>query len=218
MATPTYAGETATFISQLGEDQCKYVFVLADTPTGRADGDAAIIKLTVQPSVLGSNGVTVETPSGAADDPTAVDIVYAETGTNTGANIDNIDKNGISFAVDEYVVGTLNVKKAVAVISDGFSPAGQAKAIPTAVVEYTITVQNNGLSTTGASLIEAIPANTTYVAGSTTLNGVAVSDVAGAMPFVGGGAIKSQGQASGVVIPGSTTTEQAIVKFRVTIN
>ncbi len=88
-------------------------------------------------------------------------------------------------------MGTLTVTKTAAVISDGFSPAGQAKAIPGATVEYTISVQNNGLVTSGASLTEIVPANTTYVAGSTTLNGVARADVAGAMPFVGGGSINS---------------------------
>jgi uncharacterized repeat protein (TIGR01451 family) len=222
MTTPAYAGETQAFINQLGEDACVYVFVLADTPTtagGAVDGSIATVLLAVRPSVAGTSGATPEAPTGAADVAGTVEAVFAESGPTTGTSVGNADKDGISFAYDQYVVGTLSVKKTYAVISDGFTvTAGAAKPIPGAVVEYTITVQNNGLATTGASLTEVIPANTTYVAASTTLNGVAVSDVAGAMPFVGGGAIKSQGQASGVVIPGSTTTEQAIVKFRVTIN
>ncbi len=219
MATPAYAGETQAFINQLGEDSCVYVFILADTPASAADGAVATVMLTVKPSVAGSSGATLEAPTNAADVAGTVEAVFAESGPTTGTSVGNVDKDGISFAYDQYVVGTLSVKKTYAVISDGFTTTpGAAKAIPGAVVEYTITVQNNGLSTTGASLTEIIPTNTTYVAGSTTLNGTAVSDVAGAMPFVGGGSIKSQGQANGVVIPGSTTTEQAIVKFRVTIN
>jgi len=222
MTTPTYAGETQTFINQLGEDACVYVFILADTPTtaaGAVDGSVADVLLAVRASVAGTSGASPEAPTGAADLAGTVEAVFAESGPTTGTAVGNANNDGWSFAYDQYVVGTLSVKKAYAVISDGFTATlGAAKPIPGAVVEYTITVQNNGLSTTGASLTEVIPANTTYVTGSTTLNGVAVSDVAGAMPFVGGGAIKSQGQASGVVIPGSTTTEQAIVKFRVTIN
>jgi uncharacterized repeat protein (TIGR01451 family) len=219
MTTPAFASESATFINQLGEDSCKYVFIVADTPSSAVNGKLAIVKLTVKPSVAGTSGVSLEAPTGAADVAGTVEAVFAETGPTTGTAVGNTDKDGISFAYDEYLVGTLSVTKTYSVISDGFtSTAGAAKAIPGAVVEYTITVQNNGLATTGASLTEIIPANTTYVAASTTLNGTAVSDVAGAMPFVGGGAIRSQGQASGVVIPGSTTTEQAIVKFRVTIN
>ncbi len=219
MTTPAFASETATFINQLPEDSCKYVFVVGDTPSSAVNGNVAIVKLTVRPSVAGTSGATLEAQTAAADVAGTVENVFAETGPTTGTSVGNADKDGISFAYDEYVVGTLSVAKTYAVISDGFTTtAGAAKAIPGAVVEYTITVQNNGLATTGATLTEVIPTNTTYVAGSTTLNGVAVSDVAGAMPFVGGGSIKSQGQANGVVIPGSTTTEQAIVKFRVTIN
>ena len=121
------------------------------------------------------------------DNPAVVDVVFADAGVLNG----NVVEDGISLAFDQYLVGTLTVTKTAAVISDGFSAAGQAKAIPGAIVEYTITVQNNGLVTTGAALTELVPANTTYVAGSTTLNGAAVSDVAGTMPYVSGGAISS---------------------------
>ena len=113
---------------------------------------------------------------------------------------------------------TAGADNAAAVISDAFSAAGQAKAIPGAIVEYTISVQNNGLVTSGAALTEIIPANTTYIAGTTTLNGVARADVAGAMPFVGGGSINSPAAAAGVINPGSTAAEIAVVRFRVTIN
>jgi hypothetical protein len=74
------------------------------------------------------------------------------------------------------------------------------------------------LATSGASLLEAIPANTTYVAGSTTLNGAPVSDVGGVMPYVSGAAINSPSAAAGVINPGSTAAEIAVVTFRVTIN
>jgi uncharacterized repeat protein (TIGR01451 family) len=217
MTTPTFAGEAATtFIGALAEDSCKYVFVRSDTPVSptAANGLASTIRLVVSASTTGSSGVTLETESGAADSATAVDVVFAETGIANG----NVINNGVSMAFDQYFVGTLTVTKTAAVISDGFSPVGQYKAIPGAVVEYTISVQNNGLVTSGAALTEIIPANTTYVAGSTTLNGAARADVAGAMPFVGGGAINSPAAAAGVINPGSTTAEVAVVKFRVTIN
>ena len=216
MSTPTYAGEAATtFIGALAEDACRYVFVRSDTPVSptAANGLASTIRLVVSASTTGSNGATLETQSGAADNPAAVDVVFAETGVANG----NVVNNGVSLAFDQYFVGTLTVTKTAAVISDGFSPAGQAKAIPGAVVEYTISVQNNGLVTSGAALTEIVPANTTYVAGSTTLNGVARADVAGAMPFVGGGSINSPSAAAGVINPGATAAEIAVVRFRVTI-
>lgn len=214
-SAPAYASETADYINQLGEDSCKYVFILADTPAAAVNGAVATVLLTVKPSVATTNGGTVESPTTAADDPAVVEAVYAESGVLDG----NTARDGISFAYDQYVVGTLTVTKTAAVISDGFTtnPAF-AKPIPGAIVEYTISVQNNGLDTTAATLTEIIPTNTTYVAGSTTLNGVAVSDVAGAMPYINPAAISSPSQASGVIIRGSTSTQIAVVKFRVTIN
>src|SRR5262249_7077538 len=59
-------------------------------------------------------------------------------------------------------------------------------------LRYTITVKN--ISNAGAVnvvLRDAVPANTTYVAGSTTLNGTAVADVAGMSPLVNGALINS---------------------------
>jgi uncharacterized repeat protein (TIGR01451 family) len=213
MTTPAYAGETTAYIEQLGENACKYVFVLADTLAGAANNDFATIMLAVQPTTNLSDGVTLEAPSGVADDPSLVDVVFAESGNAAG----NTQYDGISFAYDQYIVGTLTVTKTAAVISDGFSLPGQYKAIPGAVVEYTISVQNNGLVTSGASLTEVIPTNTVYVAGSTTLNGAVRADVSGTMPFVGGGTINSPSAAAGVINPGSGVGQIAVVKFRVTI-
>jgi uncharacterized repeat protein (TIGR01451 family) len=224
MTTPAYAGEPAlpvapafAHIEQLGEDSCVYVFVRSTTPVSptAANGLASTIRLVVTATENTSNGATPEVESGLADDPTVVDVVFAEAGIANG----NAAKDGISFAFDQYFVGTLTVRKTAAVIGDGFSLAGQWKAIPGATVEYTIRVQNNGLVTSGAQLTEAVPPNTTYVAGSTTLNSVAVSDAPGGiMPYVSGGAISSPSAAAGVINPGSTATEVAVVTFRVTIN
>jgi len=55
-------------------------------------------------------------------------------------------------------------------------------------LRYTITVQNVGTDhADGVDLVDQIPANTTYVAGSTTLNGVAVPDAnGGGSPLIAG--------------------------------
>ena len=54
-------------------------------------------------------------------------------------------------------------------------------------LRYTITVKNIGSAdAVNVVLRDAVPANTTYVAGSTTLNGAAVADVAGVSPLVNG--------------------------------
>jgi uncharacterized repeat protein (TIGR01451 family) len=54
-------------------------------------------------------------------------------------------------------------------------------------LRYTITVVNIGTDdAVNVVLRDAVPVNTTYVAGSTTLNGAAVADVAGLSPLVNG--------------------------------
>lgn len=93
------------------------------------------------------------------------------------------------------------------------SPAGTQNAGST--LTYTITMTNDGLAnSSGSTLVDAIPAGATYVAGSTKLNGVAVADNAGTMPFATAAAINSPGQAAGVLAVGASAT----VEFQVTIN
>ncbi|GAB48511.1 DUF7507 domain-containing protein [Mobilicoccus pelagius] len=85
------------------------------------------------------------------------------------------------------------------------------------LVTYTVRVANLGkLASVGATLTDAIPANTTYVANSTTLNGVAVADAAGAMPYSVSPAteVHSAGANPGVVAAGATAT----VRFTVKVN
>jgi uncharacterized repeat protein (TIGR01451 family) len=86
---------------------------------------------------------------------------------------------------------------------------------PGDVLRYTITIQNTGNTVaSGAAFTDAIPANTTYVAGSTLLNGAPVADIAGAMPFTSGGPINAPGALSGQIAAGATAT----IAFQVMIN
>ena len=166
-------GEPATTHHRaLGEDACRYVFVRSDTPVSptAANGLASTIRLVVTATTdrFERRRRWKRRPPLPTTPPW-----WTWCSPRRGVANGNVVEDGISMAFDQYLVGTLTVTKTAAVISDGFSAAGQAKAIPGAIVEYTITVQNNGLVTSGAALTELIPANTTYVAGSTTLNGAA---------------------------------------------
>ncbi len=83
------------------------------------------------------------------------------------------------------------------------------------VLTYTITIPNTGLTgSTATTLTDVIPAGTTYIAGSTTLNGSPLADVSGAMPFATGALVNSPTRAAGVIGAGETAT----VTFRVTVN
>lgn len=82
---------------------------------------------------------------------------------------------GESAQFGEYVVGDVQVDiiKSVA-ISD---PFGGNQPTPGATLTYTVTVEvmNTGTATSNV-LSDPVPANTTYVAGSITLNGVLITD------------------------------------------
>src|SRR5581483_8663426 len=98
--------------------------------------------------------------------------------------------------------------------SKGVTPVGPVAAGQ--VLTYEIRSTNAGSApTAGTTLQDTVPAGTTYIAGSTTLNGVAVPDAAGGvMPFTAARTINSPGAPAGQVAPGAT----AVVRFQVRVN
>ena len=104
--------------------------------------------------------------------------------------------------------------KTAALQVDGSSPG---IVDPLDVLRYTITVYNNGtVPATAVDLTDVVPVNTTYVAGSTTLNGIAVADGANGSPLLDGLPISSAdltpplpGDGEGVLNPG----QSAVVQF-----
>jgi uncharacterized repeat protein (TIGR01451 family) len=93
-------------------------------------------------------------------------------------------------------------------------------ATPVAVgttLTYTITITNTGtVAATSMTLVDPIPANTTYVANMTTLNTIAVPDNGSApfMPYSTVREIHSPGEPNGTINVG----ESATVVFKVTVN
>ena len=79
-------------------------------------------------------------------------------------------------------------------------------------LRYTITVKNVGnANATGVVLRDSIPVNTTYVAGSTRLDGVAVADVAGTSALVSGIPIHSPADPTPGSMPTGPANSQANV-------
>lgn len=89
-------------------------------------------------------------------------------------------------------------------------------------LRYTITVQNIGNDNAfDAVLRDQIPANTTYVAGSTTLNGNPLADAGGTSPLVGGISLYSPRNATPGYLPADAsgaTDNKATLQFDVVIN
>src|SRR5437899_1845355 len=79
-------------------------------------------------------------------------------------------------------------------------------------MRYTITVKNiSNADAVNVVLRDAVPANTAYVAGSTTLNGAAVADVAGISPLVNGMRINSPANATPGLMPADASSSPANV-------
>jgi uncharacterized repeat protein (TIGR01451 family) len=92
--------------------------------------------------------------------------------------------------------------------------------LPGETLRYTITAKNVGNSdAVNVMLRDLVPANTSYVAGSTTLNGVAVPDSGGVSPLVSGMLINSPGSTGGSM-PADASNSQAnvaTITFNVTV-
>jgi uncharacterized repeat protein (TIGR01451 family) len=199
--------DAATNINTLVTDadgESVVVFVLADIPVAATNGQYANVRLQAIAAVPGTNGATLATQTAGADNPAAVDVVFADAG-----------RDATESAADQYEIrsAALTVTKNAAVISDPFNGTGaDRKAIPGAVIQYTVVVTNNS-TTTAASAVtvsDNIPANTTFVPGSITLN-------AGSLPdtnFIAGPPARVVVTAGAVAASGGAAT----VTFRVTIN
>ena len=92
---------------------------------------------TATPGTL--DGDLAENPG--ADDPTVIESVFADAGND-----------GVEQAEDSYeiVSAALTITKTSAVISDPFS---SGKAVPDAVIEYTITIDNSGGGSAAQSVV-----------------------------------------------------------------
>lgn len=120
-----------------------YVFADADTIPALVDGDIANLELTatVAEAGVGSTlGADLVDDFGNADDPNAVDIVFADG----GALGDGIESDRDGFTVQS---AGLTVMKTATLISDPFNGTTNPKAIPGAIIEYVITVTNAGTLT-----------------------------------------------------------------------
>src|SRR5206468_4335186 len=89
-------------------------------------------------------------------------------------------------------------------------------------MRYTITVKNiSNADAVNVMLRDAVPANTAYVAGSTTLNGAKVADVAGVSPLVNGMLINSPANPTPGSMPADASSNPAnvaTITFDVVVN
>ena len=160
--TPGYqSGEdTASYIDNLAEDATVTVYVVGDIPSTATDSQTNTIWLTATAAAasgsVGSPGAALA-ESGGADNPAVVENVFADANGPAAEG----DEDGAHSAAAVYTVAatTVAVSKSYRVVfedaanSANFSPAGQLKPIPGALVEYCILITNNS-ATVAASTIQ----------------------------------------------------------------
>lgn len=211
--------DTATNINTLAKDATVTVFVVVNIPNGAANAQVANVRLQARAAAPGTNGATLETETAGAD-TAAVDIVFADAG-----------RDATQTADDQYFVqsAALAISKTSSVVSDPFNGTTQPKAIPGAVIEYVVTIQNTGaVAAGGISVTDTLDANLTFVQGAYTgstdvevQNGATTRYVAEQGADGNGDGVNRSGQTLTVnptvaisVAAGATAT----VRFRATIN
>ena len=135
------------FVDELAEDGVVEIYVFADAPGTVTNGQYANIQLaaiaaddataTATPGTL--DGDLSESPG--VDDPTLIESVFADNGN---------DGQEVSDDSYEIVSAALSITKTSAVVSDPFS---SGKAVPDAVIEYTITIDNSGGGSAAQSVV-----------------------------------------------------------------
>ncbi len=148
--------DTATFIDSLLQDTAATVFVVVDVPIGAANGDVANVNLAAVTNDAGSGGATPTVETVGAD-TAGVDVVFGDAG-NDGTESDD----------DGYVVdaANLSVTKTSVVISDPFNGTTDPKAIPGALMEYAITVNNTGgVAADNVRITDVLDGNVTLALG-----------------------------------------------------
>ena len=144
-----------TYVDNLAEDGSTTISVTGNADLTLVNGDIANFEITVtayDPAGDETTPVPLVDTSGVPDDEGVVDNVFADAG-NDGVEVAG---DGIEVQSAELVI-----TKSSVVISDPVNGiSANAKAIPGAVIEYTITIDNTGgaVAAAGISITDIINA------------------------------------------------------------
>lgn len=145
----------------LAEDENITVFVIATVPNGVADTEESDVELTAE-AVTGTGAPGTTFAGQGVDGVDAITGLTSADATATGSLIAGIT--------------TVDLVKAASVVD----PFGGTSAVPGSVVTFTITANVSGSGSVSDLVItDAIPADTTYVAGTLTLDTASLTDASG---------------------------------------
>lgn len=173
------AQDIATYIDELAAGATKTVYAVCDIPAALGSGNTGLVGLTATAqgnfnatgyvATAGALGGVLTETAGA--NTANVDILFADI-----AGTEDIARDAKHSAHNTYSVSipTLTITKTVASVLD---PSGGSVVMPGSVITYQIAVVLTGAGTiTGLVITDPLPASTTYVPGSITVNGVTKTD------------------------------------------
>jgi len=140
----TAGTDTMTFIDGLVSDTTATVFIVGNIPVVQVTGDIAAYALLATTHDAGAAGVlgnlTVQTAG--AGTLTGVDVVFADIANANVATDTDRDGEASDRSAYQVAAAAITILKSAATYSDPFNGITNPKAIPGAVMTYTITVAN----------------------------------------------------------------------------
>ena len=133
------------YVDELGEDETVVIYIFANAIGVFVNDDYAnfdLLATAAEAGLLDTEGAAHVDDVGVADDPAVVDVVFAITQIGAGLTV------GFLNAQDGFhlISAILEITKDATVIFDPFNgaigPGVFPKAIPGAIIEYVITVDN----------------------------------------------------------------------------
>jgi hypothetical protein len=218
-ATDTLYVDASTF-ADVAPDASLNVLIVADAPAVETNGQTEVYSLLATTVNAGTTTVTTETGA-VPDTPGSVDVVFADPMSGIAGD-SGVARDGKHAASATYTIATasLTVTKTSAVYSDPFTGVSvNAKAIPGAVITYTITIANavGGATATSVSIADSLNAEITsipqHLAFATQFNDGTNVCAAGNGVVIAGG-----GEAAGGVCKTNAVDVQAITNADFTAN
>jgi len=127
------------YVDEIAEDDTVVIYIFADATGAFVNDDYANFDLqatAAEAGLLDTEGAALVDDFGNPDDPAVVDVVFAEGGALG---------DGILNAQDGFhlISAILEITKEATVIWDPFNLFANPKAIPGAIIEYVVTVDNS---------------------------------------------------------------------------
>ena len=162
-ATDTLYVDAGTFLD-VAPDASLSVLIVADVPAAETNGQTVVYSLL---ATTVNAGTTTPTSATAGVNTAGVDVVFADPMSGIAGD-SGVARDGQHAASATYTIATaaLTVTKTATVYSDPFTGVSvNAKAIPGAVITYTITVANaaGGATATSVSIADSLNAEITSV-------------------------------------------------------